>query len=92
MNLIRTANPAPPAMRDFAMFRVILHRDGKHDKGFVADCLRLALPFSSSDAWRLMVVAQYFGKSLLTTAHLELAELYRDELQANGLTVSLEPA
>ncbi|MEM6757600.1 MAG: ATP-dependent Clp protease adaptor ClpS [Planctomycetota bacterium] len=82
----------PPTRQDLPKFRVILHNDDVHDMAFVTDTLRLAMPFSASDAWRLMFVAHHYGKSLLVTVHQELAELYRDKLRSRGLTVSLEAA
>ena len=88
-----TAGPStrPPLHAGLPRFRVILHNDHVHDMVFVTDALRLALPFSASDAWRLMFVAHHYGRSLLMTVHRELAELYRDKLRSSGLTVSLEP-
>ncbi|MEM9252867.1 MAG: ATP-dependent Clp protease adaptor ClpS [Planctomycetota bacterium] len=87
----RPSTPAP-TRQDLPRFHVVLHNDDKHDMYYVTDCLHLDLPFSASDAWRLMYIAHHRGQSLLLTAHRELAELYRDKLRSRGLTVSLKPA
>jgi len=81
-----------PAIHGLPQCRVILHNDELHDMAFVTDSLQRDLHVTSVNAWRLMLIAHHYGKSLVLTAHRELAELYRDKLQSRGLTVSLEPA
>jgi len=71
--------------------RLILHHDAAHEMSFVTDSLRLDLPVSTTNAWRLMLIAHHFGKSLVFTAHRELVELYHDKLRSRGLNVTIEP-
>ncbi|MEO0587554.1 MAG: ATP-dependent Clp protease adaptor ClpS [Planctomycetota bacterium] len=70
---------------------VILHDTPERTQSFVTDCLRHDLPVSAPNAYRLMLIAHHAGRSLLMTAHRELAEMYRDRLAGHGLHVTLEP-
>ncbi|MEM6333819.1 MAG: ATP-dependent Clp protease adaptor ClpS [Planctomycetota bacterium] len=71
---------------------VILHDRRDHTQAFVTDCLFQDLPVSAPNAYRLMLIAHYAGRSLVMTAHRELAEMYRDRLAGHGLHVTLEPS
>jgi ATP-dependent Clp protease adapter protein ClpS len=43
-------------------------------------------------ATRIMYEAHTTGQAVVKSCHKELAELYHERLQGEGLTVSIEPA
>ena len=55
--------------------------------------LRKVLPgMSIGRARKIMYEAHSSGRAVVKRCHKELAELYKERLQGEGLTISLEPA
>jgi ATP-dependent Clp protease adapter protein ClpS len=49
-------------------------------------------PLNEQDAKQRTLEAHETGVALLLTTHKERAELYKDQFQSKGLTVTIEPA
>lgn len=77
--------PLPP-------WKVLLHNDDKNDMGFVVRAIVELTPLREADAMLRMVEAHETGVALLLTTHKERAELYQEQFQSKGLTVTIEPA
>ena len=72
---------------------VVLHNDDHNDMLYVVQCLLKTIPkLSRNRAIEIMVEAHTHGKAVVTSAPLELAELYRDRLESFGLTATIEKA
>ncbi len=81
----RRASVEPP-------YKVILHNDDYTPMEHVVAALRKVIPrMSPARAVSIMLEAHTKGKAIVTKCHRELAELYREGLQAEGLTVTIEP-
>ena len=77
--------PLPP-------WKVLLHNDDKNDIDFVVDTIVALTPLNEKDASKRTLEAHQTGVALLLTTHKERAELYREQFQSKGLTVTIEPA
>jgi ATP-dependent Clp protease adaptor protein ClpS len=86
------ANPKtrPPQM--LPPWKVLLHNDDKHYRDFVVDAIVELTPLNKQDAELRMKEADETGVALLLTTHKERAELYKDQFESKGLTVTIEPA
>jgi ATP-dependent Clp protease adaptor protein ClpS len=74
-------------------WNVILHNDWNNSMPRVVMVLKKVIPgMTLAKATRIMYVAHTSGQALVKSCHRELAELYEERLQAEGLTVSIEPA
>jgi len=74
-------------------WNVILHNDWDNSMPRVVIILKKVIPgMSYEKAARIMLQAHTSGQALVKSCHRELAELYEERLQAEGLTVSIEPA
>ena len=72
---------------------VILHNDWDNSMPRVVWVLKKVIPgMSLKKAAAIMYEAHSTGRAVVKRCHKELAELYRERLQGEGLTVSLEPA
>jgi ATP-dependent Clp protease adaptor protein ClpS len=71
---------------------VLLHNDDVNSFQYVLATIVELTPLKPEDAFRRMMEAHETGVSLLLTTHKERAELYRDQFQSKGLTVTIEPA
>jgi ATP-dependent Clp protease adaptor protein ClpS len=86
---IQTAVTAKP---DFP-WNVILHNDWDNSMPRVVIVLKKIIPgMTLAKATQIMYEAHTTGHALVKSCHRELAELYEERLQAEGLTVSIEPA
>ncbi|HVP10483.1 MAG TPA: ATP-dependent Clp protease adaptor ClpS [Phycisphaerae bacterium] len=86
-----TLAPAVAEPRPLPMFKVILHND---DKNFIEDVVNLIVlltPLNRQDAVKATDEAHYTGFALLLVTHKERAELYVEQFQSCGLTVTIEP-
>ncbi len=82
----RKARREPP-------WNVILHNDWENSMPRVVIVLKKAIPgMSLKKATAIMYEAHSTGRAVVKRCHKELAELYKERLQGEGLTVSLEPA
>jgi ATP-dependent Clp protease adapter protein ClpS len=73
-------------------WKVLLHNDDKNDVLFVVSTIMELTPLKEQDAKLRTLEAHETGVSLLLTTHKERAELYKDQFESKGLTVTIEPA
>ena len=72
---------------------VILHNDWGNSMPRVVIILKLVIPgMTVKKATRIMWEAHSTGQAVVKSCHKELAELYKEQLQERGLTVSIERA
>ena len=94
VKLKRARKPAPkkgpPGM--LPPWKVLLHNDDKSEMGFVIATIVELTPLNEQAAKLRMLEAHETGVALLLTTHKERAELYKDQFESKGLTVSIEPA
>ena len=90
----RAPKPAPkrnpPQM--LPPWKVLLHNDDKNELGFVIAAIVELTTLNEQDAKQRTVEAHETGVALLLTTHKERAELYKDQFESKGLTVTIEPA
>ena len=77
--------PLPP-------WKVLLHNDDKNDIVFVVLTVMELTSLDEQAAKLRTLEAHESGVALLLTTHKERAELYREQFQSKGLTVTIEPA
>ena len=73
-------------------WKVLLHNDDKNDFEYVITTIISLTSLNTEDAVQRTVEAHKTGVALLLTTHKERAELYKDQFQSKGLTVTIEPA
>jgi ATP-dependent Clp protease adapter protein ClpS len=73
-------------------WKVLLHNDDKNDIGFVVITIVELTPLNEQDAVRCTLEAHENKLALLLTTHKERAELYKEQFESKGLTVTIEPA
>ena len=81
---------SPPGL--LPPWKVLLHNDDKNTREFVIDSIVELTPLNKQDAELKMKEADDTGVSLLLVTHKERAELYKDQFESKGLTVTIEPA
>jgi ATP-dependent Clp protease adaptor protein ClpS len=79
----------PPAK--LPPWRVLLHNDDKNEMLFVIHSIVELTPLNRDDAHQRTLEAHKSGVALLLVTHKERAELYLDQFQTKGLTVTIEP-
>ncbi len=73
-------------------YKVILHNDDFTPMEHVVATLRKVIPrMSVQRAVDIMLEAHTKGKAVATKCHKELAELYQESLNNEGLIASIEP-
>jgi ATP-dependent Clp protease adaptor protein ClpS len=73
-------------------YKVILHNDDYTPMEHVVAVLQKVIPrMSVKRAVDIMLEAHTKGKAVVTKCHKELAELYQEGLQNEGLLASIEP-
>jgi len=77
--------PLPP-------WKVLLHNDDKNEVQYVVTTIMSLTTLNADDAVLRTVEAHKTGVALLLTTHKERAELYQEQFQSKGLTVTIEPA
>lgn len=80
----------PPGM--LPPWKVLLHNDDKNSMEFVVHAIVELTPLNEHSAVTRMLEAHKSGVALLLVTHKERAELYQDQFQSKGLTVTIEPA
>lgn len=74
-------------------YRVQLHNDDHNAMDHVIDALLKTIPHMTQErAAEIMLQAHNHGQATVITCPLELAELYRERLEAFGLTATIERA
>jgi ATP-dependent Clp protease adapter protein ClpS len=82
--------PRPPGL--MPPWKVLLHNDDKNDVVFVVLSIVELTPLNEKDAVLRTKEAHETGVALLLVTHKERAELYKDQFESKGLTVTIEPA
>ncbi|CAN5847891.1 hypothetical protein BH23ACT11_BH23ACT11_14830 [soil metagenome] len=73
-------------------WNVVLHNDWINSMPRVIVILKKIIPgMSYTKATKIMLTAHSSGKATVKRCHKELAELYKEQLQSEDLTVSIEP-
>lgn len=72
-------------------YKVILHNDDISEMNYVAHTIFRLTPLSIEESYRKMMEADRNGLALLLVCHRERAELYQEQFQSCGLTVTIEP-
>jgi ATP-dependent Clp protease adaptor protein ClpS len=85
-----TPTKKPPGM--LPLWKVLLHNDDKNDIGFVIGTIVELTPLNEMEAKVRTTEADKTGVALLLVTHKERAELYQEQFQSKGLTVTIEPA
>ena len=70
---------------------VRLYNDPMNKREFVARCLTEVCSLSDGAAYQCMMQAHQFGIAVVGQYHLEMAELYRDQLREHGLMTDMVP-
>jgi ATP-dependent Clp protease adaptor protein ClpS len=83
------AQPSSPGL--MPRYRVLLHNDDIHAIHQVVAWLTELTPLAYARAAEVTLEADVRGVSLVLVTHMELAELYRDQLRTRRLTVTIEP-
>lgn len=73
-------------------WKVLLHNDDKNAVDFVIVTIVELTPLNKQEAELRTKEADQTGVALLLTTHKEKAELYEEQFQSKGLTVTIEPA
>jgi len=74
------------------LWKVLLHNDDKNDLKFVIVSIVELTPLDEDAAVQRTTEAHKQGLALLLVTHKERAELYQEQFQSKGLTVTIEPA
>jgi len=90
----KAAKPAPKRKPPGLLppWKVLLHNDDKNEMNFVIDTIVALTPLNKDEAQQRTKEADQSGVALLLVTHKERAELYKDQFESKGLTVSIEPA
>jgi ATP-dependent Clp protease adaptor protein ClpS len=86
----KAPKPKPPG--HLPPWKVLLHNDDKNARDFVTITIVELTPLNKQEAELRMKEADRTGVALLLVTHKERAELYQDQFQSKGLTVTIEPA
>ncbi|MCG8406295.1 MAG: ATP-dependent Clp protease adaptor ClpS [Phycisphaerales bacterium] len=84
--------PETTKPRHLPMYKVILHNDDVSEIGHVIETILMLTPLTRQEAEEKTVEADRTGCSLLLVIHKERAELYAEQFQSRGLTITIEPA
>ncbi len=84
--------PSKAPTKPLPLWKVLLHNDDQNDMGFVVLSIVSLTPLNSEAAVLRTLEAHHSGLALLLTTHKERAELYQEQFQSKGLTVTIEPA
>jgi ATP-dependent Clp protease adaptor protein ClpS len=88
----RKASPKKKPPQPLPPWKVLLHNDDKNELKFVVETIVELTPLNAQDAELRTKEANDTGVSLLLVTHKERAELYKDQFESKGLTVTIEPA
>lgn len=88
----KKGKPKTPPPKQLPPWKVLLHNDDKNTVHFVVQAIVDLTPLNIQDAIARMKEAHTTGVALLLVTHKERAELYKDQFESKGLTVTIEPA
>ncbi len=71
-------------------WNVILHNDAHNSMAGVMQALMNIVGVNAEQAYKLMMTAHENGTAIVYTGHREPAEMYREQLEAAGLTATME--
>lgn len=86
----RAPKKSPPKL--LPQWKVLLHNDDVNVVGYVINTIVMLTPLDEQQALQRTVEADKTGVALLLVTHKERAELYQEQFQSKGLTVTIEPA
>jgi ATP-dependent Clp protease adaptor protein ClpS len=89
---VRKRQPRRKPPQPLPPWRVLLHNDDKNEVPFVIKTIIELTPLNEQDAKQRTEEANDTGLALLLTTHKERAELYKEQFESKGLTVTIEPA
>ena len=81
--------PKPPKM--LPPWKVLLHNDDKNEMLYVVVTIMELTTLKEQDAVQRTEEAHKTGVALLVITHKERAELYKEQFESKGLTVTIEP-
>ena len=88
----RKKNPQKKPPEYLPPWKVLLHNDDKNELRFVVKTIVELTPLNELDAKARTEEAHESGVALLLTTHKERAELYMEQFESKGLTVTIEAA
>lgn len=86
----RAPKKSPP--KHLPQWKVLLHNDDVNVVEYVVSTIVMLTPLDEQQATVRTVEADKTGVALLLVTHKERAELYQEQFQSKGLTVTIEPA
>jgi ATP-dependent Clp protease adaptor protein ClpS len=88
----RKESPKRYPPKQLPPFKVLLHNDDVNDTVYVVSTIVCLTTLDEGQAEQRMMEAHESGVALLLVTHKERAELYQEQFQSKGLTVTIEPA
>lgn len=85
-------NPKTKPPKHLPPWKVLLHNDNKNEMMFVVRTIVELTPLQKEEAVLRTLEAHERDVALLLVTHKERAELYQEQFQTKGLTVTIEPA
>lgn len=86
----RAPKKSPP--KQLPPWKVLLHNDDVNAFEYVINAITMLTPLDQEQAVKRTQEADKTGVALLLVTHKERAELYQEQFQSKGLTVTIEPA
>ena len=86
----RAPKKSPPKL--LPLWKVLLHNDDVNVVDYVIETIVMLTPLDAQQALKRTEEADKTGVALLLVTHKERAELYQEQFQSRGLTVTIEPA
>lgn len=84
--------PKPREPKPLPPWKVLLHNDDVNDMVHVVTTIVALTPLNQDSAVNRTLEAHEKGVALLLTTHKERAELYKEQFETKGLTVTIESA
>ena len=88
----RKSAPKKKPPQPLPQWKVLLHNADAPTFEFVITTIVALTPLNKDEAIQRTQEAHKTGVALLLTTHKERAELYQEQFQSKGLTVTIEPA
>ena len=88
----RKTSPKKKPPQPLPPWKVLLHNDDKNSFEHVIITIIELTPLNEDAAVQRTFEAHKTGVALLLTTHKERAELYKEQFESKGLTVTIEPA